>query len=53
MKLQAGYLADFVSLLFPELCKACGESLVAGEDLLCIDCRYNLPFRTFISKPII
>lgn len=51
MKLQAGYLADFVSLLFPELCKACGESLVAGEDLLCIDCRYNLPFTDFHLKP--
>jgi ComF family protein len=50
MKLQAGYLADFVSLLFPELCKACGESLVAGEDLLCIDCRYNLPFTDFHLK---
>ena len=51
MKLQAGYLADFVSLLFPELCQACGESLVAGEDLLCIDCRYNLPFTDFHLKP--
>lgn len=51
MKLQAGYLADFVSLLFPELCKACGESLVAGENLLCIDCRYNLPFTNFHLKP--
>jgi ComF family protein len=50
MKLQAGYLADFVSLLFPELCKACGESLVSGEDLLCTDCRYNLPFTDFHLK---
>jgi len=50
MKLQASYLADFVSLLFPELCKACGESLVSGEDLLCIDCRYNLPFTNFHLK---
>jgi hypothetical protein len=41
MKLQAGYFADLVSLLFPELCQACGESLVGGEELLCIDCRYN------------
>ncbi|HEY4196382.1 MAG TPA: phosphoribosyltransferase family protein [Mucilaginibacter sp.] len=51
MKLQAGYLADFVSLLFPELCQACGESLVAGEDLLCLDCRYNLPYTDFHLKP--
>lgn len=51
MKLQAGYLADFVSLLFPELCQSCGEGLVTGEELLCLDCRYNLPFTDFHLKP--
>jgi ComF family protein len=51
MKLQAGYLADFVSLLFPDLCNACGESLVTGEELICTDCRYNLPFTNFHLKP--
>ncbi|MGZ3749913.1 MAG: ComF family protein [Mucilaginibacter sp.] len=51
MKLKTGYLADFVSLLFPELCQACGESLTAGEDLLCTDCRYHLPFTDFHLKP--
>jgi len=50
MKLQAGYWADFVSLLFPELCQACGESLITGEELLCLDCRYNLPFTDFQLK---
>lgn len=51
MKLQEGYLADFVSLFFPELCQACGESLVTGEELICTDCRYNLPFTNFHLKP--
>jgi ComF family protein len=51
MKLKATYLTDFISLLFPELCQACGESLVAGEELLCIDCRYNLPYTDFHLKP--
>jgi ComF family protein len=51
MKLQAGYLADFISLLFPELCQACGEGLVTGEELLCTNCRYNLPFTNFHLKP--
>jgi len=41
------YLADFVSLLFPELCPACGESLIAAEWLMCTQCRYNLPFTNF------
>jgi len=51
MKLRTGYLADFVSLLFPELCQACSANLVAGEKLICTDCRYNLPFTDFHLKP--
>jgi len=51
MKLQTGYWTDFVSLLFPQLCQACGESLVAGEELICLNCRYNLPFTDFHLKP--
>ncbi len=51
MKLQSTYLADFIALLFPELCQACGESLVTGEELICTDCRYNLPFTNFHFKP--
>lgn len=42
-----GYLADFVSLLFPELCPACEASLVANEHIICSDCRYNLPYTNF------
>jgi len=51
VKLQSTYLADFIALLFPELCQACGESLVTGEELICTDCRYNLPFTNFHFKP--
>jgi len=47
MKLLRGYLADFVSLLFPELCPACQASLVANEFIICSDCRYNLPYTNF------
>lgn len=51
MNLQKTYLADFVSLLFPKLCAACRETLVAGEDVLCTDCRFNLPYTNFHSQP--
>ena len=51
MKLLRAYLADFVSLLFPELCHACGESLVDGEELVCTDCIYNLPYTNFHHQP--
>jgi len=51
MKLQQTYLADFVSLLFPELCAACGESLVANEHLICTGCRFSLPVTNFHLQP--
>ncbi|HEY5326148.1 MAG TPA: phosphoribosyltransferase family protein [Mucilaginibacter sp.] len=51
MKLQHTYLADFVSLLFPQLCAACRESLVANEHLICTHCLYNLPFTNFHLQP--
>lgn len=46
MNLRA-YLSDFIALIFPELCHACGESLVSGEELICTDCLYNLPYTNF------
>lgn len=30
---------------------ACREPLVAGEDLLCTDCRFNLPYTNFHQQP--
>jgi ComF family protein len=51
VKFAQTYLADFVSLLFPQLCPACGESLIAGEHIICTDCRFNLPFTNFHLQP--
>ena len=51
MKLAQTYLADFTALLFPQLCPACGESLMAGEHIICTDCRFNLPFTNFHLQP--
>lgn len=34
---------DFVSLVFPESCFACGRLLVKNESHLCTYCRYELP----------
>ncbi|EHQ28324.1 ComF family protein [Mucilaginibacter paludis] len=41
------YLKDFVALIFPELCQACGCSLVNGEDMICMNCVYDLPYTNF------
>jgi ComF family protein len=51
MQLLRTYLADFVSLIFPQLCPACHASLMANEDILCTDCLYNLPFTNFHKQP--
>ena len=34
---------DFVSLIYPECCLACMQSLERGEKLVCTQCRYDLP----------
>lgn len=51
MKLQNSYLADFLSLFFPQLCPACGAALVANEKIICTDCLYNLPLTNFHLQP--
>lgn len=51
MNLARNYLTDFISLLFPELCPACGESLMANEHIICTDCLYNLPQTNFHLQP--
>ncbi|GAA4098069.1 ComF family protein [Mucilaginibacter panaciglaebae] len=47
MKLKSSYLANFLSLLFPQLCPACGNELVTHEKVICTDCHYNLPLTNF------
>ncbi|MDR1056544.1 MAG: ComF family protein [Prevotellaceae bacterium] len=34
---------SFVGLFYPNLCEACGNSLVGAEQVLCTACRYNIP----------
>ena len=47
MNLKDSYFADFVSLLFPELCAACRAGLMANELIICTNCLYNFPFTNF------
>jgi ComF family protein len=34
---------DFLSLIYPSVCYACGTGLVHSEDILCTSCLYHLP----------
>lgn len=45
------YWYDFVALLYPNLCCACDEPLVKGEELLCLACRYDLPKTNYHLEP--
>ncbi len=47
MKWRNTYLSDFIALIFPELCQACGNSLLRNEELICTACTYDLPFTNF------
>lgn len=41
------YLQDFGALIFPEVCYACGTSLVQQEKHFCIACLHQMPFTNF------
>jgi ComF family protein len=43
---------DFISLIFPNVCEACGNSLLKQEDVICTFCTYNLPKTNFHSSKI-
>jgi predicted amidophosphoribosyltransferase len=47
MNLIYRYIKDFTGLIFPQLCQACGTSLVQYEKLICITCLYKLPYTNY------
>lgn len=40
-------LNDFISLIYPQNCASCGNSLFKHEECLCTFCRYHLPKTNF------
>lgn len=38
-----GFIEDFISLLYPRVCAACGNSLFKHEEIICAYCLYHLP----------
>jgi ComF family protein len=40
-------LNDFISLIFPHVCVACGKSLYKNEECICAFCVYHLPKTNF------
>ena len=35
--------SDFLNLIYPKTCAACGYSLKKQEEIICLKCQYNLP----------
>ncbi|MFI5163654.1 MAG: ComF family protein [Bacteroidia bacterium] len=49
-------LNDFLSLIFPKVCAACGKSLFKSEECICTYCLYHLPktnFHLYADNPVI
>jgi len=44
------FLYDFISLLFPRTCCACGEVLIRDEPIICHFCFLHLPFTRIASE---
>lgn len=45
------YFDDFLSLIYPKLCFACDQPLVANEEVICFTCRQQLPQTHYHLQP--
>jgi ComF family protein len=46
----ATFIDDFISLIYPHVCMACGKSLYKYEECICLYCRYHLPRTNFHNE---
>lgn len=49
------FISDFISLLYPRICFACGNTLFRHENVLCTHCLFELPktnFHRFPDSPL-
>lgn len=42
---------NLIGLFYPNICQACGNALVKGEEYICLNCLADLPKSNFINKP--
>ena len=49
--LKNTWVYDFLSMLYPETCAACGKSLQHQEELLCLFCEHELPQTDYHLTP--
>ena len=49
------FINNLISLFYPDYCHACGTSLSHSENILCIECNYNLPkvdYSDTVNNPV-
>jgi len=44
------FLNDIFTIFYPEICLCCKNQLTTNEQLICIDCRHDLPLTDFTNK---
>jgi len=49
--MKIGLLDDFISLLYPEVCAACGQGLYKWEKTVCLRCQHLLPKTGYETDP--
>jgi ComF family protein len=55
VQLFGQFLRDFLELLYPPYCMACGKGLVKGEEWICTECLVQLPrtnYHLFPENPV-
>lgn len=51
MKLLSTVKEDLLSLLYPNLCCACGDAIKNNEQIICLDCQWRMPQTNFHLDP--
>ncbi len=46
-----GLFDDFLSLFYPQVCQACGNTLYRNEEVICTYCKFHLPKTNFHLHP--
>ncbi|MEX1381867.1 ComF family protein [Lutibacter sp.] len=44
------FLKDIFTIFYPDICLCCKDQLTTNEQLICIDCRHDLPVTNFTNE---
>ncbi|HBX52600.1 MAG: amidophosphoribosyltransferase [Bacteroidetes bacterium GWF2_33_38] len=44
------FLSDFFDLFYPKVCASCGKNLITEENVICLECLYNIPKTNYYKE---